>query len=51
MSALAPDLPFPRRLLYALPDAITAAVFLYAWLAPLAWRKSLVAELMLVMLV
>lgn len=44
-------LPFSQRFLHALPDAITAGIFLYAWIAPLAWRKTLVAELMLVMLV
>jgi hypothetical protein len=44
-------LPFFQRLIHALPDAITASIFLYAWLAPLAWRKTLVGELMLVMLV
>jgi hypothetical protein len=51
MTIDAPALPVSRRMLYALPDAITAGVFLYAWLAPLAWRKTLVAELMLVMLI
>ncbi|MDH3901395.1 MAG: hypothetical protein OEU51_10160 [Gammaproteobacteria bacterium] len=44
-------LPFFQRLIHALPDAITAGIFLYAWLTPLAWRKTLVGELMLVMLV
>ena len=44
-------LPFSQRLAHALPDAITAGVFLYAWLAPLHWRETLVAELLLVMLV
>lgn len=45
------SLPFFQRLAHALPDAITAGVFLYAWIAPQAWRDTLVAELMLVMLV
>jgi hypothetical protein len=44
-------LPFSRRFMHAFPDAITAGIFLYAWIAPLAWRKNLVGELMLVMLV
>ena len=44
-------LPFFQRLVNALPDAITASVFLYAWMAPLHWHETLVAELMLVMLV
>lgn len=44
-------LSFSQRLAHALPDAITAGIFLYAWLAPLAWRENLVAELLLVMLV
>jgi len=44
-------LPFFQRLAHALPDAITASIFLYAWMAPLRWRETLVAELMLVMLV
>ena len=30
---------------------MTAGVYLYAWIAPLHWRESLVAELMVVMLV
>jgi hypothetical protein len=44
-------LPFLQRLTHAFPDAITAGIFLYAWIAPLHWRKTLVADLMLVMLV
>lgn len=44
-------LPFFQRFVHALPDAITAGIFLYAWLAPQRWRETLVAELMLVMLV
>jgi hypothetical protein len=45
------SLSFFQRLANALPDAITAGVFLYAWIAPLDWRKTLVAGLMLVMVV
>jgi hypothetical protein len=45
------SLTFFQRLANALPDAITAGIFLYAWIAPLRWRETLVAELMLVMLV
>lgn len=44
-------LSFFQRFANALPDAITAGVFLYAWIAPLDWRKTLVAGLMLVMVV
>ncbi|KPK06048.1 MAG: hypothetical protein AMJ64_10135 [Betaproteobacteria bacterium SG8_39] len=42
---------FLRRLVAAAPDAALAALFLWCWIEPLAWRKTLVAELMLVMLV
>ncbi len=45
------SLPLPRRIAHAVPDAVTAGIFLYAWWAPFAWRKTLVAELMLVMLI
>ncbi|MEZ5542117.1 MAG: hypothetical protein R3F42_08740 [Pseudomonadota bacterium] len=44
-------LPLPLRLANALPDAVTAGIFLSAWIAPFAWRATLVSELMLVMLV
>jgi hypothetical protein len=30
---------------------MTASIFLYAWMTPLSWRDTLVAELMLVMLI
>ena len=41
----------PRRLAAAAPDAALAGLYLWCWIEPLAWRKTLVAELMLVMLV
>ncbi|MEQ8233209.1 MAG: hypothetical protein RLW61_02160 [Gammaproteobacteria bacterium] len=44
-------LPALQRAANAAPDWATAAVFLWAWIAPQAWRETLVAELMLVMLV
>lgn len=34
----------------ALPDAITASVFLYAWWTPASWHPGLIKTLMLVML-
>lgn len=40
-----------RRLAAAAPDAALAGLYLWCWIQPLAWRKTLVAELMLVMLV
>lgn len=40
-----------RSLGAAAPDLVLAGVFLWCWIQPLAWRKTLVAELMLVMLV
>lgn len=40
-----------RRLAAAAPDAALAGLYLWCWLDPLAWRKTLVAELMLVMTV
>ena len=43
--------PLLLRLTHALPDAVTAGIFLYAWIAPFHWRETLVAELLLVMLV
>ena len=39
-----------RSALAALPDALTALVFLAAWIAPLHWGRELVGNLMLVML-
>ena len=42
---------FPRRLAAAAPDGGLAGLYLWCWVDPLAWRKTLVAELMLVMLV
>ena len=44
-------LSFFQRFTNAQPDAITASIFLYAWIAPLEWHKTLLAELMLVMVV
>ena len=38
------------RLVAAIPDALTSAIFVYAWIAPLDWRPDLVKQLMLVML-
>lgn len=40
-----------RRLGAAGPDAALAGLYLWCWINPLAWRKTLVAELMLVMMV
>jgi hypothetical protein len=40
-----------RRLAGAAPDAALAGLYLWCWIEPTAWRKTLVAELMLVMLV
>lgn len=45
------SLPLLQRVANALPDAVTAGIFLSAWIAPFAWRQTLVSELMLVMLV
>ena len=43
-------LPLVQRLVAALPDFVTSGIFLYAWVAPLHWRETLVADLMLVVL-
>lgn len=48
---LSEPLSLTQRLSNALPDAMTAGIFLYAWIAPVHWRKTLVAELVLVMVV
>jgi hypothetical protein len=40
-----------RGLGAAAPDLLLAGTFLWCWIDPLAWRRTLVAELMLVMLV
>lgn len=40
-----------RRIATAAPDLALAGVYLWCWIEPLAWRKTLVADLMLVMLV
>jgi hypothetical protein len=42
---------FVRRLAAAAPDVALAGAYLWCWIDPLAWRKTLVADLMLVMLV
>jgi|GEM_PF-3845254 len=39
-----------RRVLIALPDAVAAALYLWCWIAPLAWQPKLVALLVLVLL-
>lgn len=43
--------PAGERLLKALPDAVTAGVFFWVWLDPTGWRKELVAQGLLIMLV
>lgn len=40
----------PTRLVKALPDAITAAVFMWVWLDPSDWRRNLVAQGILILL-
>lgn len=40
-----------RRSLIAAPDAAAAALFLWAWLRPLAWKRELVAALVLLLLI
>lgn len=42
---------FPRRLVIAIPDMVAAALYLWCWLAPLAWHPRLVALLVLVLLI
>lgn len=41
---------FSARVAKALPDAVTAAVFLWVWLDPSGWRRELVAQGILTML-
>jgi len=41
---------FPTRLVRALPDAATAAVFMWVWLDPSDWRRNLVAQGILILL-
>jgi hypothetical protein len=43
--------PIASRIAAALPDVITAGVFMWVWLDPSDWRRELVAQGMLVMLV
>lgn len=40
-----------RRLFIALPDAAAAALYLWCWIAPVAWHQQLVAFLVLVLLI
>ena len=40
-----------RRLLIALPDGAAAALYLWCWIAPVAWHQELVAFLVLVLLI
>lgn len=42
---------FARRLVSALPDAAAAGIYLWCWIAPLAWQPKLVALLVLVLLI
>jgi hypothetical protein len=44
------QLPVERRLGSAIPDLLMAALFLWCWLNPTAWRPTLAAELGLLML-
>ena len=46
----APRLPLLHRAAAAAPDAATASVFLWCWLAPTAWRPTLASELGMLML-
>jgi hypothetical protein len=46
---LRPQLPLGRRLGMALPDLLMAALFLWCWLRPGAWRPTLASELGTVM--
>lgn len=41
---------FPQRLAKALPDVLTAAVFMWVWIDPSGWRRQLVAQGILIML-
>jgi hypothetical protein len=49
-AAVPPQLPLGRRLGSALPDLFLAALFLWCWMKPGAWRASLPADLGLLML-
>jgi len=40
-----PRLALPNRVASAAPDLATAALFLWCWLAPTAWRPTLASEL------
>lgn len=41
---------WPRRMVKALPDLIMAGIFLWVWLDPSGWRRQLVAQGLLIML-
>jgi len=40
-----------RRIAIALPEALTALVYLWCWIAPVAWHQELVGLLVLVLLI
>lgn len=42
--------PVTERLVKALPDAVTAGVFFWVWLDPTGWRRELVTQGLLIML-
>lgn len=46
-----PTETFSQRFCRALPDIITAGVFLWVWLDPTEWRRELVAQGLMIMLV
>jgi hypothetical protein len=46
-----PPISLPQRLAAAFPDLLTGALFAWCWVQPTAWRRTLVAELMMLMLV
>ena len=48
MASERPRIALPQRLAAAAPDLLTAALFLWCWIEPTAWRATLVSELMLV---
>ena len=43
--------PVGQRLVKAIPDAVTAGVFFWVWLDPTGWRRELVTQGLLIMLV
>lgn len=50
MQVVPPPLPFERLLASAAVDIAMAALFLWCWMKPLAWRPTLTADLGLLML-